>query len=107
LQKVLDAAAEEETLDHIYLHVQTSNDAAIAFYAQFGFENVGKIKNYYNRIEPPDCYILRKSLSGAECEVPETSGSHDSEHVDEAAEEKASEEKASEEVAPTDDTHPQ
>uniref|UniRef100_A0A7S1TXC2 N-acetyltransferase domain-containing protein n=1 Tax=Phaeomonas parva TaxID=124430 RepID=A0A7S1TXC2_9STRA len=67
LEKVLENAEQDETLDHIYLHVQTNNDAAMSFYANFGFENVGMIENYYKRIEPPHCYVLRKSLSGASC----------------------------------------
>ena len=73
LQEVLDKAAERDDLDHIYLHVQTSNDTAISFYDRHGFENVGMIPNYYKRIEPPDCFILRKSLSGAKVsEAPAT-----------------------------------
>lgn len=42
----------------VYLHVQTNNEAALKFYAKKGFENVGKIENYYKRIDPPDCYVL-------------------------------------------------
>ena len=46
--------------------VQTSNDAALDFYKKAGFENVGKIDNYYRRIEPPDCFVLAKTVSGTE-----------------------------------------
>ncbi|KAF1333104.1 Acetyltransferase, partial [Globisporangium splendens] len=49
-------------VDHIYLHVQTSNSVAIQFYHKFGFEIAETIRNYYKRIEPPDCYILLKRL---------------------------------------------
>mmetsp|Transcript_19357 Transcript_19357/g.77086 ORF Transcript_19357/g.77086 Transcript_19357/m.77086 type:complete len:142 (-) Transcript_19357:155-580(-) len=48
-----------------YLHVQTSNDAAVAFYRNAGFERLGKIDNYYKRIDPPDCYVLAKLVHAA------------------------------------------
>jgi N-alpha-acetyltransferase 50 len=50
----------------IYLHVQTSNSDAIGFYAKHGFETKDMIKDYYKRIEPPDCYILSKRLDIAD-----------------------------------------
>ncbi|CAN0485030.1 unnamed protein product, partial [Phaeothamnion confervicola] len=46
-------------LREIYLHVQTSNGEALRFYERFGFERGELILNYYKRIEPPDCYLLR------------------------------------------------
>jgi ribosomal protein S18 acetylase RimI-like enzyme len=51
------------TIDEIKLHVQTSNTDAIQFYCtKFGFEKGELIENYYKRIDPPHCYILRKKL---------------------------------------------
>lgn len=44
------------------LHVQTSNDEAIAFYQKYGFQVTETIKNYYKRIDPPDAVLLQKSL---------------------------------------------
>lgn len=44
------------------LHVQTSNDDAIRFYEQFGFEKGELVEGYYKRIDPPDCFVLRKKL---------------------------------------------
>jgi len=41
-----------------------SNEDALQFYLSHGFEQVGKIENYYKRIEPPDCFILEKKLAG-------------------------------------------
>lgn len=51
------------TVDEIMLHVQTSNTDAMKFYGEkFGFEKGELVENYYKRIEPPHCYILRKKL---------------------------------------------
>jgi len=46
----------------VYLHVQTSNADALSFYKRFAFENRGIIRNYYKRIEPPDCFVLALPL---------------------------------------------
>ncbi len=46
----------------VYLHVQTSNADALSFYKRFAFENRGVIRNYYKRIEPPDCFVLALPL---------------------------------------------
>ncbi|CAK4086805.1 unnamed protein product [Aphanomyces euteiches] len=61
LQSVLDYC-EKSHMDHIYLHVQTSNAEAIKFYATYGFEITQTIHNYYRNITPPDCYILARSF---------------------------------------------
>lgn len=51
------------TVDEVMLHVQTSNTDAMNFYIEkFGFEKGELVQNYYKRINPPDCYILRKKL---------------------------------------------
>lgn len=42
--------------------MQTSNADALSFYKKFAFENRGIIRNYYKRIEPPDCYMLALPL---------------------------------------------
>ncbi|OQR92283.1 acetyltransferase, GNAT family protein [Achlya hypogyna] len=61
LESVLEYCAATG-MDHIYLHVQTSNAAAIRFYLRLGFKITQTIHNYYKHIEPPDCYILAKSF---------------------------------------------
>ncbi|KAJ0400887.1 hypothetical protein P43SY_004499 [Pythium insidiosum] len=61
LQSVI-ACARRDDVDHIYLHVQTNNHAALTFYRSFGFAVSQLIPNYYKRIKPPDCYVLVKRL---------------------------------------------
>lgn len=52
-----------KNVDEISLHVQTSNEDAINFYTRrFGFVKGPMVKNYYKRIDPPDCYVLYKKL---------------------------------------------
>lgn len=50
------------SVDEIMLHVQTSNDDAMRFYEKFGFEKGELVEGYYKRLDPPDCYVLRKKL---------------------------------------------
>ncbi|ETV91678.1 hypothetical protein H310_13755 [Aphanomyces invadans] len=61
LESVL-AHCERMKMDHIYLHVQTSNAAAIRFYERHGFHVTQTIYNYYRNISPPDCFILARSF---------------------------------------------
>ncbi|CAI7744624.1 unnamed protein product [Closterium sp. NIES-53] len=63
LQHVLSQCeAEGSGVREVYLHVQTNNEEAIAFYARFGFAITDTIKNYYRRLQPPDCYVLSRSF---------------------------------------------
>ncbi len=69
-QAVSSSSSEEGTppglknVKEITLHVQISNHDAIKFYKEkFGFEQGEKLENYYKRIDPPHCYVLRKTLS--------------------------------------------
>jgi len=64
-EKAEGESGKADDIREIYLHVQTSNDAAIAFYKSFGFEVTEHINNYYKTIDPPDSYVLRKQLKGA------------------------------------------
>ncbi|KAF0752034.1 hypothetical protein AaE_006182 [Aphanomyces astaci] len=57
------AHCERTHMDHIYLHVQTSNADAIRFYTTHGFRITQTIYNYYRNISPPDCYILARSFA--------------------------------------------
>ncbi|KAJ6820387.1 N-alpha-acetyltransferase 50 [Iris pallida] len=62
LNHVLDLSAKQNISD-VYLHVQTSNDDAIAFYKKYGFEITDTIHNYYTNITPPDCYVVSKVIA--------------------------------------------
>lgn len=58
-------AVVEEGLPEVraaYLHVQTCNEEAMAFYERFGFERAEIIENYYRRIDPPHALVLRRRL---------------------------------------------
>jgi ribosomal protein S18 acetylase RimI-like enzyme len=56
-------AASLPEVTEAYLHVQTSNEEAAAFYARFGFEKGEVVENYYRRIDPPHAQVLRKVLA--------------------------------------------
>eukprot|EP00927_Polykrikos_kofoidii_P063715 TRINITY_DN58581_c0_g1_i1.p1 TRINITY_DN58581_c0_g1~~TRINITY_DN58581_c0_g1_i1.p1 ORF type:complete len:225 (+),score=34.69 TRINITY_DN58581_c0_g1_i1:100-675(+) len=72
----IDAAegkgGQDDDIREIYLHVQTTNSAALAFYKSFGFEMREKIENHYTNLEDPDCFVLRKPVNGAELAPVET-----------------------------------
>ena len=53
----------------VYLHVQVSNDDALKFYQRHGFAVTGTIENYYKRVEPPHCYVLRRETREREGHV--------------------------------------
>ena len=58
--KEVEKLVEEEKLPEIYLHVQVNNDVALRFYLKHGFDNVQRVENYYQNVQPSDCFILRK-----------------------------------------------
>merc|ERR1712025_446074 len=55
--------AKKENVNHVTLHVQTSNNSAIEFYQQNGFKIVETKEGYYKKIEPADAYVLQKEIS--------------------------------------------
>ncbi len=69
VQSLIDFAGSEESktlvsgnVKEVMLHVQISNGDAIKFYERLGFEKGEMVENYYKRIDPPHCYILRKTF---------------------------------------------
>jgi ribosomal protein S18 acetylase RimI-like enzyme len=54
--------AKKRKLTSIYLHVQISNEAALAFYKKFGFEISQTIPDYYKRIQPAACHVLQLTI---------------------------------------------
>ncbi|RLN36647.1 hypothetical protein BBI17_002676 [Phytophthora kernoviae] len=62
LEGVITQSAQDGIMQ-VYLHVQTSNTAALRFYFAHGFEATQVLRNYYKHIEPPDCYILCRQLT--------------------------------------------
>jgi ribosomal protein S18 acetylase RimI-like enzyme len=63
LETVLNSLPKHPNIARVFLHVQTSNEDAIAFYKKFGFTITETIKDYYKRITPPDCYVLSKDIT--------------------------------------------
>ena len=59
---ILEKAAKDDRIAEVYLHVQVNNSDAKDFYLKHGFEETGVIKDYYKRIEPADCFLLRKIM---------------------------------------------
>ena len=59
------AEGKKRSLRFLSLEVRAGNNGAIALYAAFGFETVGRRKGYYLR-PPEDALIMTKFLSEAE-----------------------------------------
>jgi ribosomal protein S18 acetylase RimI-like enzyme len=73
LDHVLDSAVKDEKLSEIWLHVQTSNNDALDFYLARGFEQTELLENYYTKIEPASCYVLRKTIAIKKSTCPSVS----------------------------------
>mmetsp|Transcript_41574 Transcript_41574/g.105325 ORF Transcript_41574/g.105325 Transcript_41574/m.105325 type:complete len:242 (-) Transcript_41574:219-944(-) len=65
LRRVLAAVEFDPNIAEAYLHVQTSNEEALSFYSKHGFTIVDTIRNYYRRLQPPDCHVLARRLPHA------------------------------------------
>ncbi|RLN14504.1 hypothetical protein BBJ28_00025979 [Nothophytophthora sp. Chile5] len=62
LESVIDQATRDGVA-YVYLNVHTSNAAARRFYIAHGFEVTKLVRNYYSRLDPPHCFILRRQLN--------------------------------------------
>ncbi|RCN48805.1 acetyltransferase, GNAT family [Ancylostoma caninum] len=62
LNYVFSLTAKDPTIENIFLHVQTSNETALNFYKNRGFEQVGIEENYYKHVEPKDAYTMVKRM---------------------------------------------
>lgn len=60
------------------LHVQASNEAALAFYKKHGFDVVEKLEGYYKELEDPDCYVLNKRIDLEQAKASEEKKEEDS-----------------------------
>ena len=67
LLQVFDNFARGNQLAFLTLEVRPSNTAAIALYQGFGFEEVGRRKNYYD-LPKEDALILTKYFETGEAE---------------------------------------
>jgi len=66
MKTLIDSVTQSQSskIDRIYLHVQVSNTAGRAFYERHGFKEAGVQKDYYQKIEPRDAWILEKAFTG-------------------------------------------
>jgi ribosomal protein S18 acetylase RimI-like enzyme len=62
LRHALNEGSADAYIVEAYLHVQTNNAEAIAFYERFGFERDGVVEGYYKRLDPPDAAVLKLDL---------------------------------------------
>ncbi|CEH16520.1 Predicted N-acetyltransferase [Ceraceosorus bombacis] len=59
--KTEEPKRESRTVKSLYLHVQTSNDEAKAFYESHGFQHTGTVQDYYKvGIEPRSAWVLER-----------------------------------------------
>ncbi|EPQ31572.1 uncharacterized protein PFL1_00905 [Pseudozyma flocculosa PF-1] len=56
-----EAVKVQKKVSAVYLHVQTSNDEARAFYEKLGFKVTQTIDSYYRRIQPASAWVLELS----------------------------------------------
>ncbi|KAJ3206087.1 N-alpha-acetyltransferase 50, partial [Dinochytrium kinnereticum] len=65
VETITSRCKSDTRLDHIALHVQTTNKEAIRFYKSRSFRIETKVDGYYllnKGVEPPDAYLLRRDL---------------------------------------------
>jgi N-alpha-acetyltransferase 50 len=60
LKQAIDDCVMKREVKRMRLHVQSGNDAALAFYQKNGFEVVEELKDYYTDLTPSDCFVLER-----------------------------------------------
>lgn len=56
------ASQTERKITSMYLHVQTTNQEALSFYKNHGFEVTDTTASYYKNIDDKDAHVLTKSI---------------------------------------------
>lgn len=69
VRHVMDIVEKDGNFDSVFLHVQISNEGAINFYRNFGFDVVETKEAYYKRIDPADAHVLEKKLTTSKQKV--------------------------------------
>ncbi|CAG8511781.1 16297_t:CDS:2 [Cetraspora pellucida] len=62
LHHATSGTTNKQKFIEIYLHVQVSNEEALAFYKKYDFEIVGTVEGYYKKISPSNAYVLSRKL---------------------------------------------
>ena len=62
VERLVQNSMECVFVEEIYLHVQVGNDDALRFYTTHGFQIKEKLIAYYRRIQPADCFYVRKKV---------------------------------------------
>jgi ribosomal protein S18 acetylase RimI-like enzyme len=63
LNYALEQVTRLTNVSQVYLHVQTSNIAAVGFYKAHGFAVADTVQDYYKRIEPTTAYLLQLDIN--------------------------------------------
>ncbi|KAJ3261886.1 hypothetical protein HDU77_000699 [Chytriomyces hyalinus] len=65
LMALIGRATADQTVAHIQLHVQISNENALSFYLKHNFRIVSQVRDYYvfnKGVIPPHAFLLRKNV---------------------------------------------
>lgn len=62
LRSVMKRVRTLGDVSEVYLHVQVSNEGALEFYRRHEFEVGERVEGYYKRLDPPDCFVVRKVI---------------------------------------------
>ncbi|TPX73433.1 hypothetical protein CcCBS67573_g05307 [Chytriomyces confervae] len=65
LTALIARATADQTVAHIQLHVQISNENALSFYLKHNFRIVSQVRDYYvfnKGVIPPHAFLLRKNV---------------------------------------------